>query len=115
MSRLFIAFYLDENVDISVAPMVRAAGLECVTARDAHMLRQPDEAHLAHAADAGFAVVTLDRGDYLALHAQFAASGRHHAGIVIAFARPARRLADDLIEFADRWTADEVAGQVLYV
>lgn len=39
---LFIALYLDEDVDIQIAALLRAYGLAAVTARDAGQLQRSD-------------------------------------------------------------------------
>lgn len=43
-----------------------------------------DVAHLAYAADAGLALVTCNRRDFMALHWEWMTAGRTHAGIIIA-------------------------------
>ena len=113
--RLFVHFYLDENVEVVVADLLKHAGVACTTARDAGMLHRSDPDQLAHAAALGWVLVTYNRDDYLALDADYRADGRMHAGIVAAFKQPIRRLADGLIALADDKTADEMVGQVFYL
>ncbi|NEQ79431.1 MAG: hypothetical protein F6K26_03975 [Moorea sp. SIO2I5] len=43
MNRLFIHFYLDEDVNVLIADLVRAKGFDVTTARDAGQLRASDK------------------------------------------------------------------------
>jgi hypothetical protein len=43
MSRLFIALYLDEDVDVLVAELIRAYGFDVLTTRDAGLLGEDDD------------------------------------------------------------------------
>jgi hypothetical protein len=43
MGDLFIELYLDEDVDVLVAELIRARGFEAITTRDAGQLQKNDE------------------------------------------------------------------------
>ena len=49
MSRLFIELYLDEDVDVLVADLVRARGFEVVTTQQAGQIGASDEEQLSYA------------------------------------------------------------------
>jgi hypothetical protein len=106
---LFADLYLDEDVSVLVATLLRGRGLDAVTAVGEHMLGLDDSAQLAHAAAMGRCVVTHNRVHFELLHRQYVASGRDHAGIIVATTRrndscPARsREPDrDAAKHADR-------------
>jgi hypothetical protein len=50
MSRLFIELYLDEDVDVLVADLVRARGFEATTTQEAGRKGTGDDEQLAYAA-----------------------------------------------------------------
>lgn len=54
MSGLFIHRYLDKDVDVLVAKLIRSRGFEVTTTREAGLLASDDERQLAHAADHGW-------------------------------------------------------------
>jgi hypothetical protein len=45
----FIELYLDEDVDVLVADLIKARGFSATTTRDASQLQQTDAAQLAYA------------------------------------------------------------------
>jgi uncharacterized protein DUF5615 len=49
MSRLFIELYLDEDVDVLIAQLIRARGFVVVTTQEAGQLRNNDAEQLAYA------------------------------------------------------------------
>lgn len=49
MSSLFIRLYLDEDVNVLVADLLKARGFDALTARDAGQLQASDEDQLAYA------------------------------------------------------------------
>ena len=73
--------YLDENVNLQVAAILRAAGYDVTSAREAGMLHASDDRQLEYATSQGRVLYTQDQGDYRQLARRWAAEGRHHAGI----------------------------------
>ena len=49
MSSLFICLYLDEDVNVLIADLLRAKGFDAITARDARQLHANDAEQLAYA------------------------------------------------------------------
>ena len=76
MTRLFIALYTDEDVDILVADLLRARGFDVLTTRDALRLHATDEEQLAFSATEGRALLTHNRADFEALHQAYKPQGR---------------------------------------
>ena len=115
MSRLFIELYLDEDVEVVVADMIRAAGFSARTTRDEGRLSDPDDKQLAFAAARGWTVLTHNRVHFQALADDFLASGRSHAGMILAFRKPTRELADKVLLVLNTLTADEMRDNVVYL
>ncbi len=78
------ALYLDEDVSVVVAAILRARGFDVVTARDIGQLGLSDSEQLAYAAQAGRVLLTHNRVDFERLHREWLGSGRSHQGIIIA-------------------------------
>jgi predicted nuclease of predicted toxin-antitoxin system len=72
------AVYLDEDVSIVVAAILRARGFEVVTARDIGQLGLSDSEQLASAAQTGRVFLTHNRVDFERLHREWLESGRSH-------------------------------------
>ncbi len=115
MSGLFIELYLDEDVDVLVADLVRARGFGAVTTREAGQLGRSDIEQLTFAASRGMTLLTHNRVDFEALARRYASTGQSHHGIVIAVRRQPYELARRLLLVLDRVTADETQNQVRYI
>ena len=115
MSRLFASLYLDEDVDVLVAELVRARQFDVLTARDAGQLGKSDEEQLLFAAGDARTLVTHNRRDFEALATRYSLDSRSHDGIIIAVRRSPYELARRLSVILDQTTADEMTGQLLYI
>ena len=49
------------------------------------------------------------------MHLQYLAEDRYHAGIIIAVRKPPYEISDRLLRLLDRFTADEMRNQLLYI
>ena len=75
------AFYADENFPLQVVDALRKLGHDGLTAFEAGQANQriPDHSVLEFAAHSGPTVLTLNRWEFIGLHARFP----RHAGIVV--------------------------------
>lgn len=77
--------YLDEDTSHhSIVAALRSRGLDVVSSLESGMNGREDEDHLVLAAAQDRVIVTGNVGDFAQLHAEWAAVGRSHAGIIIA-------------------------------
>src|SRR2546430_1649394 len=95
--RLFIDLYLDEDVDVLVAQLLRARGFVAITTREAGQLGKTDEEQLAHASRDGKALLTHNRVDFEALARLYYESGKTHYGIILAARHPAHEVVRRLL------------------
>jgi hypothetical protein len=115
VSRLFISLYLDEDVDVRIASVIRGRKLSALTCREAGLLGGSDESQLAYAAAHGLAIVTHNRLHFEQLAKQYMESGRGHAGIIVAVRRIYYDNARRLLVLMNQITADEMDNQLLYI
>lgn len=115
MNRLFICLYLDEDVNILVAELLKARGFDAVTARDAGQLHATDAQQLAYAVSQGRTIVTHNRVDFEKLVQAYFDSGQMHYGVVFAVQRPPQEIAKRLLVILNRVTAEEMHNQVRYI
>ena len=115
MSRLFCELYLDEDVDVLVAELLRSRGFGAATAREAGRLGNSDAEQLAYAAREGKAFLTHNRADFEELAQEYFLSGLSHAGIFLAVRRPPQELARRLLIILNQVAADEMMNQVRYL
>lgn len=79
--------YLDEDVDVLLAPLLAAHGIDCLTTVAAGNLGRTDEEQLAFAAQESRVLITHNRTDFEALAVAWYGQQRDHAGIVLAVRR----------------------------
>ena len=115
MNDLFIALYLDEDVDVLLAELVRSRGYDALTTREAGQLRQSDPDRLAFAVRLGRAIVTHNRDDYAELARAYDERDEQHFGIFLAVRRSPYEIARRLVVILDQVTADEMQNQVRYI
>jgi predicted nuclease of predicted toxin-antitoxin system len=115
MSELFIDLYLDEDVAVLIAALLRSRGYRVVTTVEAGQRGRSDEEQLAFATTNQMAIVTHNRVDFERLAAAYAEAGRHHPGIVIAVRRLPHEIARRLLAILDDVPAEEMVDQVRYI
>lgn len=107
MSGLFVELYLNEDVDVLVADLLRARGFVAVTTHDA--------GQLAHAAAHQQSLLTHNRDDFETLARDYFASGRTHYGIIISVRRLPHDIVRRLLLPLNQVTGDEMRDVVRYI
>ncbi len=107
--------YLDEDVSVVVAAILRARGFEATTARDIRQLGRSDFGQLTFAAAIGCVLLTHNRVDFERLHQEWLQNGRPHKGIIIARRRPPAELAARVGQLLGRLPTGELSNQLLYI
>jgi hypothetical protein len=115
VNRPFIDIYLDEDVDVLVADLLRARGFVAVTTRDAGNLGTNDSHQLGHAVATQQAILTHNRVDFEALANSYRASAQSHFGIIIAVRHPAHEIVRRLLLILNQVTADEMVDMLRYI
>ena len=115
MSRLFIELYLDEDVHVLIAELIRRYGFEAVTTRDESQLQRGDDEQLAYAASRGMALLTHNRVDFERLATAYFNAGQMHHGILIAVRRSPYEIARRALHIRNNVTADEMVNQMRYI
>lgn len=113
---LFIRLYLDEDVSVFVAQLLRPHGFEVLTSRDAHQLGRSDAAQLHFATEHQLTMLTHNRCDFERLHETALREQHPHAGILIASRRASDfELARRIMTVLNTFTPEDAANQLLYL
>jgi hypothetical protein len=115
MSDIFIEIYLDEDVDVLVAELIRRRGYDATSAVEAGQTGISDPEQLEFATSQRRAIVTHNRGDFAELAREYAAAGREHFGMYLVLRRSPYEVAQHILNILSRVTADEMENQVFYV
>jgi predicted nuclease of predicted toxin-antitoxin system len=113
--KLFVELYLDEDVDVLVAELLKKRGYSAITARDAGTLGQEDHVQLAHAVQEQRALLTHNRVDFERLGLVYFERAEDHFGIILAVRRSPHELVNRLLQLLNEVTADELKNQVRYL
>lgn len=91
MNRLFIELYLDEDVSVLIAQLLRARGFVVMTTQEAAKLGASDREQLEFATSRGLTLLTHNRRDFETLAQSYFESNQTHPGIMIATRHRPRR------------------------
>jgi len=115
MNHLFIELYLDEDVDVLIADLLRARGFKVATTQEAGQLGKSDEEQLAHAVDQQKTFFTHNRIDFERIAEEYFATNKEHQGIIIGVRRQPYEIARRLLVILNNVTADEMKSQLRYI
>jgi uncharacterized protein DUF5615 len=115
VSQIFIELYLDEDVSVLVAELLRARGFIASTTLEAGNLGSTDRKQLEHAVAHRQTLLTHNRADFEALTKDYFSSERKHSGIIIAVRRSPKEIAARLLAILNSTTRDEIENQLLYI
>ena len=76
--RTFSHLYLDEDVSVLIAALLRPHGFDVLTTREAHNLGQSDSFQILFATAQRRAILTHNRGDFESLHRSALAEQHPH-------------------------------------
>ncbi|PNW54131.1 UNVERIFIED_CONTAM: hypothetical protein BEN50_09445 [Euhalothece sp. KZN 001] len=112
---IFAQVYLDEDVDILVASLLLAKGLDATTAREQKMLGKSDAEQLTFATSLQRCILTHNRLDFERLHTHYFNNNWSHSGIIIVKRRNAYEMTERIVILFDTLMADEIRNQLLYL
>ena len=115
MSRLFIELYLDEDVDVLIAHLLRARGFDALTTQEAGLIASSDEEQLAFAARIGKTFLTHNRADFETLTGEYLSASKDHYGVIIAVRHHPYEILRRLLILLNQVTTDEMKNQLRYV
>ena len=112
---LFIELYLDEDVDVLIADLLKAHDFSALTTRDADQLQNRDADQLAYATRQQRAFLTHNRVHFEILARSYFEQNKTHWGIIIAVRRSPYEIVQRLLGILNRVTAEEMINQIRYI
>jgi hypothetical protein len=114
-SKLFLEHYLDEDVSVLVAELVRARGFSATTTLKSGNLGTSDAEQLRFATASGMTLLTHNRVDFERLAIEYFEQNLGHCGIIIAARRPPNEIAGRLLSTINDITSEEMRNQIRYI
>lgn len=115
MSHVFIEIYLDEDVNVLIAELLRRKGFSATTARDCEQLGKSDKEQIEFAVSQKRALVTHNRVDFERLVKEYFLKDKLHYGVIIAVRRSPKDLTQRIVEILNQINADEIQNQIRYI
>jgi hypothetical protein len=115
MSGLFIELYLDEDVDVLLADLLKARGFDVLTTLEAQRLGATDAEQLAFATSVQRTLLTHNRVHFEQLIEAHFVAGLSHPGVIIAVRRDVYELTRRMLIILNNVAADEMRDQVRYI
>lgn len=112
---VFIKLYLDEDVDILIADLIRAHGFEVFTTSELGHKSKSDPEQFEFAVKEKLTIVTHNRKDFEKLAQAYFDSGATHFGIIVSVQRIPHQIAARLLNILNNFTADEMVNQIHYI
>ncbi len=115
MSEIFIELYLDEDVSVLIADLIRARGFSVTTTHNAKNLGKSDVEQLEYAVNKKKVLLTHNRVDFENLAKDYFIEDKTHHGIIIAVRRLPNEMTQRLLMILNSVTADEMINQIRYI
>jgi predicted nuclease of predicted toxin-antitoxin system len=112
---VFVKLYLDEDVDVLVAKLIRSTDFQAVTTDEVGRKGSTDPQQLECAISRQSAIVTHNRLDFEELAQQYFAGGQTHYGVIVSVQRLPQEIAERLLSILNDFTADEMKNQIIYI
>ena len=113
-----IRLYLDEDAaQHGLVAALRLRGVDVNSAQESGLIAAADRVQLEWCQSAGRLLYTFNVGEFHALHREFLAAGKHHAGIILA---PQQRYSIGgqlrcLLRLASAKSAEDMQNQVEFL
>jgi predicted nuclease of predicted toxin-antitoxin system len=115
VNELFIKYYLDEDVDVLIAELIRSQKFQATSTDEVERKGKSDPQQLEYAVKQKSVIVTHNRVDFEKLARQYFFDNQTHYGIIIAVQRPPYEIAERLLKILNDFTADEMTNQIIYI
>jgi predicted nuclease of predicted toxin-antitoxin system len=115
MNELFIRLYLDEDVNVRLAEMLKNRGYYAITTSDMGFKGKTDREQIEYAIQNQLTILTHNRVDFEEINLDLYNKGEEHFGIIISPMRPIQELFSRLIVILNELSAEEMKNQVVYI
>lgn len=110
-----ISLYLDEDVRVLLAEVLRNRGYKAVHVLDRGRTGKSDEEQLAYAVKNKAAILTHNVRDYILLARSYAAQGKNHYGIIVSEQIPFNELLRRTLKFLSSNTQALIRNRIVWL
>jgi predicted nuclease of predicted toxin-antitoxin system len=110
-----LKLYFDENVPEAIAAAIRLRGYDVTTVRDTGRKAASDLDQLSYASLQKRILFTFNVADFVKLHDEFMATGRHHSGILLSKQLPVGIIVNRLLKLLSRLPDVELKNNIIWL
>ena len=112
---LFIRLFLDEDVDVLLAELLRSRGFYAETTQDAQRKGATDRSQIEYCTRQNLTLFTHNRVDFENLATELFERGIAHPGLIIAHRKPVHAMLPRLLDILNDVSSDEISNQIRYI
>ena len=110
-----IKLYLNENLSDEIAQRLRLNGIDAVSSHDAGMNAQDDDRQMEFAVSQARTLVTVNKKDFILIHAEYIQHQREHFGVVISDDVDTWVIYRRLLKLVATLQAEEIKNQLRWL
>lgn len=115
MDKIFIEIYLDEDVNVLIADLVRSRGFAVRTTQETGNLGKTDYEQFEFAQNTQSVLLTHNRVDFERIVQEYFISDKTHFGLIIAARHSPQEVTQRLLGILNKFTKDEMKNQIIYI
>lgn len=111
-----VKLYLDEDtINRALINALRSRNIDILTTQEAGLKASSDQTQLDYATSLNRTIFTFNTRDFVKLHTEYLAAGRHHAGIIVSNQAQVGTLVRPLLKLLNARTATEMHDRLEYL
>jgi len=110
-----IKLYLDEDVDLLLAKVIRDREYDILSTHEAEMHKSNDYKQIDFATSQGRAILTHNIRDFHRIAKEYAKINKFHAGIIFSSQLPFKELLKRTLRLLNKHNAEDILNQVVWL
>jgi predicted nuclease of predicted toxin-antitoxin system len=115
LDSLFIRLYLDRHIMARLATDFRGCGFDVLRTEEAGNDTSSDHEQLAFSTAVSRTILTFNTCNFAALHEQWLAGARPHAGIIVSRQLEYGTLLQRMLRLLNQLTAEDMANNLMHL
>jgi len=110
-----IKLYLDEDIDLLLANVLRDRGYDVLTTHEAKMHKSDDHEQIDFATSQGRAILTHNVRDFHRIAKEYGKINKSHSGIILSSQLPFKELLKRILHLLHKHSAEDILNHVMWL
>ncbi len=110
-----IKLYLDEDVDLLLAKVIRDRGYDILSTHEAKMHEADDYSQIDFAAPQGRAILTHNIRDFHRIAKEYVKNNKLHSGIILSSQLPFKELLRRTLRMLNKRNAEDISNHIVWL